>query len=143
MKTAAMVSRPLNLKSKIRNRKLDAAAHSGERSVQSESSDFGFEMQDSSKFKFISLIYPAGEETSIHRKRNPGNKSCRIRGEEHRGAAEFFGFAKAFHRCAQKEFLAPSGSIKQFFIECRAEDAGYKRVDADAMRSPFDRECFS
>src|SRR5262249_28019589 len=88
------------------------------------------------------LIHAAGEETSIHRKRNAGNEGGGIRGEEHRGAAEFFGFAEAFHRCAHKEFLAASSSIKQFFIECRAEDTGYKRIDADAIGSPFDSECF-
>src|SRR5215510_11329818 len=43
---------------------------------------------------------------------------------------------------AQQEFLTARSPIQEFFVECRAEDGGNKRVDAHAIGSLLDREAF-
>jgi hypothetical protein len=78
--------------------------------------------------------------TAINLDSRAGDVAACLRGEQQQCAIEIFRFAKPTLRDAFDQLEARVGS-EEIAIEISLDVAGAKRIDANAVARPFERQC--
>jgi len=88
------------------------------------------------------LVDAAGEKAAVDNEDVTSDKAGGFGSQENGGPGQFIELSEAVHGRTQQEFPAALGAVEQPGVQVGAKDAGSDGVDADSLRSPFDRKRF-